>query len=282
VALWHLGRAHRWLAWLLPAAAAGTAVLARSLLGRTPGYAPGLGTGILVMAAAGALGLLAVMVLPGRGRALVLATGILALAGALAGPAAYSVSTVARTVDGTFATAGPEAAMRFAFLRAGVPVPQESVLRGELNPSAGLPPTGGRGLDGTGPGGGAEPGGAGTAAIDPRLVNFLLANRDSARFVVAVQGSQIAAPLILATGEPVVTMGGFNGSDPAPTLAQFQEMVALRQVRYVLLGNAGLGPAPGAFAAASAIARWVRGTGELVDPGKHASPIDGLALYQLW
>ncbi len=41
VAMWRLGRHSRWLAWLLPAAVLGTGFLSASLLGRTPGYAPG-------------------------------------------------------------------------------------------------------------------------------------------------------------------------------------------------------------------------------------------------
>ena len=56
---------------------------------------------------------------------------------------------------------------------------------------------------------------------------------------MAAFGSQSSAPLIIATGEPVMTIGGFNGADPAPTLAQFQQLVADGQVRYVLVGGAG-------------------------------------------
>ena len=44
---------------------------------------------------------------------------------------------------------------------------------------------------------------------------------------------QSAAPLQLATGgEPVMSVGGFNGTDPAPTLAQFQALVAEHKIHY--------------------------------------------------
>jgi hypothetical protein len=47
-----------------------------------------------------------------------------------------------------------------------------------------------------------------------------------------------------------MAMGGFNGSDPAPTVAQLERMVAEGQIRYVLLGGlwgmmSGLPPAGG-------------------------------------
>jgi hypothetical protein len=58
----------------------------------------------------------------------------------------------------------------------------------------------------------------------------------------------VAAPYILATGKPVIAMGGFIGSDPAPTLAGFKQLVAGGQVHYVLVGG-GItgGAAPGDF-----------------------------------
>ena len=58
VALWRLGREHRWLAFVLPAAIVGSAVWAAALLGRTPGYAPGLAKSIVMAASVAALGIL--------------------------------------------------------------------------------------------------------------------------------------------------------------------------------------------------------------------------------
>jgi hypothetical protein len=80
--------------------------------------------------------------------------------------------------------------------------------------------------------------------VNTRLVNYLKAHKGSARYLVAVNGSGQSAPIILATGQPVVTMGGFNGSDPAPTLAQLQHLVSSGQLHYVLLGGGGAGGGP--------------------------------------
>ncbi len=47
-----------------------------------------------------------------------------------------------------------------------------------------------------------------------RLLAFLKANDHGERWVLAVQGTQQAAPIIIETGLPVMAMGGFMGSDP--------------------------------------------------------------------
>jgi hypothetical protein len=50
-----------------------------------------------------------------------------------------------------------------------------------------------------------------------------------------------AAPLELASKTAVMAIGGFSGSDPAPTLAQFQAYVAGGEVRYFVPGGRGGG-----------------------------------------
>src|ERR1700722_17549785 len=80
------------------------------------------------------------------------------------------------------------------------------------------------------------------------MIAYLEAHRDGATWLVAVQGSTAAAAIIPETGgQPVMAMGGFRGTDPAPTLAQFQRYVKQGKVRYVLTGGGGIGGG-GAFA----------------------------------
>jgi len=42
-----------------------------------------------------------------------------------------------------------------------------------------------------------------------------------------------------------VTIGGFNGADPTPTVAQLETMVKAGELRYVLVGDGGGGPGGG-------------------------------------
>jgi len=87
--------------------------------------------------------------------------------------------------------------------------------------------------------GGAAGGNLGSSSA---LVTYLTANRGDATWIVATTSAQNAGTIELASGEPVMAMGGFMGSDPAPTLAQLQTYVKSGHLRYVLVGGGGFGP----------------------------------------
>jgi 4-amino-4-deoxy-L-arabinose transferase-like glycosyltransferase len=106
--------------------------------------------------------------------------------------------------------------------------------------------------------GGSFGGGGGTA--DSQLVAYLEAHQGSAKYLVAATGSQATDGIIMATGEPVITIGGFTGSDPAPTVAQLADLVAKGEVRYVLVSGQGGGPGGGN----SEITSWVQEHGTAV------------------
>ena len=52
-----------------------------------------------------------------------------------------------------------------------------------------------------------------------------------------------------------MSIGGFSGGDPSPTLAQFQSNVGLGQITYFVSGGQPGGPGDGGTA--SAISAWV-------------------------
>jgi 4-amino-4-deoxy-L-arabinose transferase-like glycosyltransferase len=215
-----------------------TAFWGARLLAMTPIFATGLGTVALVAAFVTA----AVLVVPARmglGRASLVAA-VVALAAVLAGPFAYSLETVASVNDGTLPSAGPAVAGTFG------------------GPGGGVF---GRGGDGV-----VRGGGPGQAAVtSTSLVDYLVANKGDARWIVAVSGSQQAGSIELASGEAVMAMGGFSGSDPAPTLAQLQEYVRSGQLRYVIIGGGG-GPGGGfGGGGSSSIASWVAANGTVVN-----------------
>ena len=70
---------------------------------------------------------------------------------------------------------------------------------------------------------------------------YLEANRGTTKFLVAVPSSQSADSIIIATGEPVMAMGGFTGSDPILTADSVAQLVKDGTVRYFLLGGGGPG-----------------------------------------
>jgi hypothetical protein len=87
--------------------------------------------------------------------------------------------------------------------------------------------------------------GLGETQADPKLVKYLLDNRGNARFLVAVQSAAEASPLILATGEPVMALGGF-GADQILTTDELARLVAGGELRFLLLpGGEELNSMPG-------------------------------------
>jgi hypothetical protein len=106
-----------------------------------------------------------------------------------------------------------------------------------------------------------------------QVVAALSSDASSYTWVAAAVGSQSAAGYQLATGYPVMPVGGFNGSDPSPTLAQFQQDVADGEVHWFIGGSSGGGRAGGS-ASSSAISAWVEATFT-------ATTVDGVTLYDL-
>ena len=93
---------------------------------------------------------------------------------------------------------------------------------------------------------GAARGGGGSASTaNTALVSYLERHQGSATYLVAVNGSQAAAPFILDSGKAVIAMGGFGGTDPAPTLSAFEDLVATGKVHYVYVSSGGAGSAGG-------------------------------------
>jgi 4-amino-4-deoxy-L-arabinose transferase-like glycosyltransferase len=89
------------------------------------------------------------------------------------------------------------------------------------------------------------------------VVALLRANAGDHTWAAATVGSNNASGYQLASGEPVMAIGGFNGTDPSPTLAQFQAYVAAHRIHYFIGTSTGGGSQTGGSAAAQEIAAWV-------------------------
>ncbi len=218
-----------------------TSVLAFLLLGRTADFLPWLRWAVLVLGLVTALALSALGQLP---RTLALVVASVALVVGLSGPAAYAVSTAATPHAGSIPSAGPT--------------------------STGDP--GGR-PGGGGPGGGAGGGMGGLldgSTSSAEMTALLQTDSDAYTWAAATVGANNAAGYQLASEEPVMAIGGFNGSDPSPTLAQFQQLVADGQVHWFIAGSGG---GPGGDGS-DTITTWV---GENFT----AQTVDGATVYDL-
>jgi 4-amino-4-deoxy-L-arabinose transferase-like glycosyltransferase len=103
----------------------------------------------------------------------------------------------------------------------------------------------------------------GSTAANDRLVAFLQSQRQGERFTIAVPSSMLAAPLIIATGMPVIAMGGFSGADPILTPTRLQQLVDGHQLRFVMIGGLRSRQRNTSL---DAIGDWVRSHGRPVDP----------------
>lgn len=103
-----------------------------------------------------------------------------------------------------------------------------------------------------------------SATPSAELTALLKSNATAYSWVAATVGSNNAAGYQLATGQPVMAVGGFNGTDPAPTLTQFKQYVAEGKIHYFIGGGMGGGMRGGASTGGSSdaadIAAWVQET----------------------
>jgi 4-amino-4-deoxy-L-arabinose transferase-like glycosyltransferase len=111
--------------------------------------------------------------------------------------------------------------------------------------------TGTPGEAGAGFGGGAPGGASSSSALTEAL------EKTTTRWAAAVEGSNSAASLELASGgKAVMAMGGFTGTDPAPTLAEFEKWADAGDITYYIAGG-GMGGGPGGQGTSSQITSWV-------------------------
>ena len=103
------------------------------------------------------------------------------------------------------------------------------------NPRAG----GGFGPAGVGPGGGGPGGLLNGSTPSTALTAALETGSSRYTWVAATVGANQASGYQLATSKPVMAIGGFNGSDPTPTLAQFQRYVEQGKIHYFIAGGGG-------------------------------------------
>ena len=114
-----------------------------------------------------------------------------------------------------------------------------------------------------GGGGGGMPGGSGSTltSSEQQLVTYLKAHQGSAKYLFAVMSSGDAEDYIANAGASVLPVGGFSGNNGYPSLAQFKELIAKGELKYVLISSSGgMGGGMGGTGSSStsAIETWVK------------------------
>ncbi|WP_328639574.1 ArnT family glycosyltransferase [Streptomyces canus] len=306
-------RAEMWASLTLAASVVAASAWGYVLLNRTPDYLPWLKWLVLTGGLVAALGLIFVARL---GRQLALGAAALGIVAALAGPTAYTLSTVSSAHTGSIPTAGPAGASmmgggpggggRGGFgggtggpggqTRNGNGTTQGQGGQGQGFPGGGTGGTGGFGGgmpgqngntqgngttqnqqggmpggamgDGGGMGGGGGVGGLlNGATVSAEAKKLVKADADDYTWAAAAIGAQNAASYQLATDESVMAIGGFNGTDPSPTPAQFKEYVADGKIHYFISGGSGGGMGGSSSGTSSQITSWVEANFKKVTVG---------------
>ncbi|GHA68245.1 hypothetical protein GCM10010330_21590 [Streptomyces tendae] len=289
----------RWV-WVLPLALGVTGVWAIVLLRRASGWNTWLWPAVAVVMALAIAGLLAFRF--GRRVRLLAVSVAAAVVAAVAGPAAYAWSVPSGSgggMGGTNPTAGPSTGGggmggpggggRGGFPGgAGGEAPGGQPGGGQDGPGAGSFPGGaGAGELPDGPGAGELPdggaggfgggrGGGGMGGASTELVAYLKKHQDGAKWLLAVSSSQSAAQLVLDSGEPVISMWGWSGTDNAMTLARLKELVRKGELHYVQVGGGGMGGGPGGGSGvASEVTQWVQEHGTAVEASAYGGVSEG-------
>ncbi|MFF7888052.1 ArnT family glycosyltransferase [Streptomyces sp. NPDC020794] len=289
--------AARW-SWVLPAAVAASAAWAIVLLQRVSDSGTLYTVAEIVVGVAGTvavLGLLAGRFMR-RGRLIGFAA-LAAVVALLAGPAAYSVSAATSATNGTNPTAGPNTGGGMGGMGGGPGgTSGSSRTSGTGGRSMGEPPSGGGsapsgsgtrpsgsgtgssetggsetdggrtdgGQTGSGQTGGGQMGGGGTQ-VSSEMITYLKKHQDGATWLLAVATDQTASSVILESGQPVISMGGWSGSDNAMTLAKLKSLVKSGKLHYIIVSS------DGGQGTNSEIAAWVKAHGTAVKSSAYSS-----------
>ncbi|HEX7492492.1 MAG TPA: glycosyltransferase family 39 protein [Candidatus Limnocylindrales bacterium] len=247
----------------------GSAWFGATLLDRTPTFDPGLGPVAIALAAA-ALVVLIVTSIPALAaktaiKRIALAAAAVGVCATLIAPAAYAIDTTGVAYGGGDPHPGPGTASGFGGFGGGFG--GVTISRGGTSSTQ----SGGGGSSGM-PGDGGGAGGNGT---DSALLQYLVANRGNATWIVAMNSAQESGSMELATGLPVMAMGGFTGSDPAPTLAQLKSYISSGKLRFIISGGGvgGGGFGGGSSNDSTSISSWVTSTCKAVDYGGSGSSL---------
>ena len=229
---------------VLAAAIAVTASWGYVLLNRTPDWAPYLRPLVL---GGGLLAAVAVLALPWMSAKAATALAAGARRPIDSAPAAYSLNTVRTPQRGSIVTAGPSTGFGGGGPGGGGRGGPGGGPAGGMAAPPGMtqgPGLGMQGNAGAGNGGGGIGGLLDASTPSSELLDALNADADSYTWVAATTGANNAAGYQLSTGHAVLAIGGFNGTDPSPTLDQFAAWVRAGRIHYSLAGGTGMGGGP--------------------------------------
>ncbi|WP_411676211.1 glycosyltransferase family 39 protein [Caproicibacter sp.] len=261
VELWKLYRRGGASGWLLPAAFASTLAVQAAMLASYQGYSK-----ILIPLICAVTGIPAVVLAALRafrkntGGTLAAACVTLGFAGLLVAPAVWTrYSVFSNHMNTSIPSAGPSAESTSMFGQGGGSRSQQWTDGNTSENDRRDGRTDPENQDGTRIGGSF--GNQESSSSDSALISFLEQNNTGEKYLVAVQSASETEPIILATGKPVMAVGGFSGTNRSLTVEKLEQMVKSGELKYYLVGGRG-GMGGGS---SDEVTKWVEEHGTAVD-----------------
>ncbi|QAT50807.1 glycosyltransferase family 39 protein [Caproiciproducens sp. NJN-50] len=259
--LWRLYRSGGPSGYLLPASFVSTAAVQAVMLQSYSGYSK-----ILIPLICVAAGIPAVFLLLLRffkknpGGKLALACVVVGFAGLLIAPAVWTgYSALWGNINSSIPSAGPSA--------------EETSMFGQAGGNRDMPSDGDRTESGnveTGRQDGGNFGNRSGTSSDSALITFLEKNNTGEKYLLAVSSASEAEPIILATGKPVMAVGGFSGTNRSLTVEKLEQMVKSGELKYYMVGGrGGMGGN-----SSDEVTQWVEQHGTAVDSSVWSSSSD--------
>jgi hypothetical protein len=211
----------------------------------------------MVILIVGGVAAIAIVIGPRLGQRIMMFAAAAGLAASLAGPLAYTIQTIATPHTGSMPSAGPTTSGD-GFPGSGKGFPgnfEGGQMPPGMNSTAPTPTTDNTGsAPSTATSGNSgntnsnstmaanfkQGGSGGTEKGDTaskQIVSMLQKDASKYTWVAATVGSQTSATYQLASDEPVMDIGGFTGSDPTPTFAQFKKYISEGKIHYYISGG---------------------------------------------
>jgi 4-amino-4-deoxy-L-arabinose transferase-like glycosyltransferase len=197
VEMWKSYGAKGWRGWILPVAIMVTAGVQMIFLGRYIGWSSQITFIMLLLCFISASSLIWFRIKKFGGINFAKTAILIGLLGLLTAPVAWSVTPIVYGDEPNLPYAGPE-------LSKSYPEKDTSVIANLRN--------------------------IGENKKISKLISFLKENRGNEKYLVAVPNATLASPIILATGEPVMAVGGFLGIDQTITVDQLKNAKDYHQV----------------------------------------------------
>ena len=226
VIMWHDYRLPSWRGWLLPLALIATGLEQIHILSSYPSWSLWLTPATAILCTGGATVLIVLRIiqpieLSRDQRNFLISVLSIAILGLMITPTIWAAIPVIQNTQAQLPVAGP-------------------AQQGDFGNPGGPPVNGNLGS----PNGGPPLGSPGEASANMMLIKYLEAHQGNAKFLVATTSSMQADGIILATNKPVMSLGGFSGSDPILTTSQLETLIHQGTIRYFLLDSFGEGQQP--------------------------------------